>query len=112
MEFRSSLHGLMPSSRVNGVKKPGEHCLCGSKEDYKGDAGAACLGPGLYTRSRVRGCHIRPQQIPVVFVRREVCEVRKVEGTFSAFQSMEVRMLVAEEVKAAFSRPSLSCAQH
>jgi len=42
----------------------------------------------------------------------EVCEVRKVEGTFSAFQSMEVRMLVAEEVKAAFSRPSLSCAQH
>lgn len=49
--------------------------------------------------------------MPVLFVSKEVCEVRRME-TFSAFRRMEVRMLMAEEIEAAFSRLGLSCARH
>lgn len=49
--------------------------------------------------------------MPVIFVSKEVCEVRRMEGTFSAFKRMEARIVTAEEVKAAFSCLGLSCAQ-
>lgn len=45
-------------------------------------------------------------------VSKVVCGVRRMEGIFSAFQGMEVRMLTAEEVKTVFSCLGLICAWH
>uniref|UniRef100_A0A8B9MLL6 Secreted protein n=1 Tax=Accipiter nisus TaxID=211598 RepID=A0A8B9MLL6_9AVES len=45
------------------------------------------------------------------FFSKEVGEVRRME-TLSAFQWMEVRMIMGEEIKAAFSHLGLSCTQH
>lgn len=45
------------------------------------------------------------------FFSKEVGEVRRME-TLSAFRWMEVRMIMGEEIKAAFSHLGLSCTQH
>ena len=66
-----------------------------------------------------QGCICAPQPVGTAsglsrclcFLSAKKCEVRRME-TFSAFRRMEVRMLMAEEIEAAFSCLGLSCAQH
>lgn len=102
----------MPSRRGNRVKNQGSIICMAARKPTVELLEQHALGQGCTCAPQVHGCCFMPQQMPVLFVSKEVFEVRRMEGTFSAFQRMGVRMVMDEEVKAAFSQLCLNCARH